>query len=87
MANKYHIQFDAAKCKVIKRGKGKKSVLKLNGETLEEVPKYKYLGEMINNKGNLSEHITEIEKKVKGATTTIIAENRNKAKPMEKENP
>ena len=63
VANKYHIQFGAAKCKVIRRGKGKKSALKLNGETLEEVPKYKYLGEMINNKGNLSDHITEIEKK------------------------
>ena len=61
VANKYHIQFGATKCKVIRRGKGKKSVLKLNGETLEEVPKYKYLGEMINNKGNLSDHITELE--------------------------
>ena len=38
VANKYHIQFGAAKCKVIKRGKGKKSSLKLNGEELEEVP-------------------------------------------------
>ena len=78
VANKYHIQFGAAKCKVIRRGKGKKSALKLNGETLEEVPKYKYLGEMINNKGNLSDHITELEKKVKGATATIIAETGNK---------
>ena len=33
---------------------------------------------MINNKGNLSDHITEIEKKVKGATATIIAETGNK---------
>ena len=63
VANKYHIQFGAAKCQVIRRGKGKKSALKLNGETLEEVPKYKYLGEIINNKGNLSDHITELEKK------------------------
>ena len=78
VANKYHIQFGAAKCKVIRRGKGKKSALKLNRETLEEVPKYKYLGEMINNKGNLSDHITELEKKVKGATATIIAETGNK---------
>ena len=44
VANKYHIQFGAAQCKAIKRGKEKKSALKLNGETLEEVPKYKYLG-------------------------------------------
>ena len=78
VANKYHTQFGAAKCKVIRRGKGKKSALKLNVETLEEVPKYKYLGEMINNKGNLSDHITELEKKVKGATATIIAETGNK---------
>ena len=63
VANKYHIQFGAAKCKVIKLGKGKKSNLKLNGETLEEVQDYKYLGETINNKGTLANHITEIEKK------------------------
>ena len=50
VANKYHIQFGAAKCKVIKRGNGKKSSLKLNGDELEEVPAYKYLGEILNNK-------------------------------------
>ena len=77
VANKYHIQFGAAKCKVIKLGKGKKSNLKLNGETLEEVQAYKYLGETINNKGTLADHITEIEKKVKGATASIIAETGN----------
>ena len=67
VANKYHIQFGAAKCKVIKRGNGKKSALTLNGEVLEEVPRCKYLGETINNKGNLSDHWEEIEKKIKGA--------------------
>ena len=77
VANKYHIQFGAAKCKVIKLGKGKKSNLKLNGETLEEVQAYKYLGETINNKGTLADHITEIEKEVKGATASIIAETGN----------
>ena len=77
VANKYHIQFGAAKYKVIKLGKGKKSNLKLNGETLEEVQAYKYLGETINNKGTLADHITEIEKKVKGATASIIAETGN----------
>ena len=35
VANKYHIQFGAAKCKEIKRGNGKKSALALNGEVLE----------------------------------------------------
>ena len=66
--------FGAAKCKVVKNGKRKKSALKLNGEILEEVPSYKYLGEIINNKGNLSDQIAEISKKVKGATTRIQAE-------------
>ena len=37
----------------------------------------KYLGEVINNKGNLSDHITEIEKKVRGATAAILAETGN----------
>ena len=78
VANKYHIQFGAAKCKIIKRGKGKKSSLTLNGEILEEVSTYKYLGETINNKGNLADHISEIERKVKGAVASIMAETGNK---------
>ena len=77
VANKYHIQFGAAKCKVIKLGIGKKSNLKLNGETLEEVQAYKYPGETINSKGTLADHITEIEKKVKGATASKFAETWN----------
>ena len=64
--------------KVIKRGKGKKSSLKLNGEELEEVPAYKYLGEILNNKGKLSDHIAEIERKIKGATASVISETGNK---------
>jgi len=58
--------------------KSKKSTLKLNGEVLEEVPAYKYLGEIINNKGNLKDQLEDIEKKVKGATARIIAEAGNK---------
>ena len=78
VALKYHIQFGAAKCKVIRKGKGRKSNLKLNGEVLEEVTTYKYLGETINNKGNLTDDINEIEKKVRGATSKILAETGNK---------
>ena len=48
VALKYHLQFGAAKCKAIGKGKGRKSNLKLNGEVLEEVTTYKYLGEIIN---------------------------------------
>ena len=33
---------------------------------------------MINNKGNLSDHIAEVARKIKGATTRIIAEAGNK---------
>ena len=44
----------------------------------EEVEAYKYLGEMINNKGNLSTHIKELEKKVQAATQHIITETGNK---------
>ena len=43
------------------RGRGKIAP-KLNGKILEEVSTYKYLGEVINNKGNLSDHIIKIEK-------------------------
>ena len=78
VANKYHIQFGAAKCKVVRKGKGRKGTLKLNGEVLEEVPSYKDLGEIINSKGNLSDHIAEVARKIKGATTRIIAEAGNK---------
>ena len=76
VALKYHIQFGVAKCKVIRKWKGKKS--KLNGDVLEEVPTYKYLGETINNKGNLFDHIKEVESKIRGATSKIIAETGNK---------
>ena len=78
VALKYHIQFGAAKCKEIRKGEGRKSKLKLNGEVLEEETTYKYLGEVINNKGNLTDHINEIEKKIRGATSKILAETGNK---------
>ena len=78
VAKKYHIEFGAAKCKVVKIGKGPSSKLTLNGQILEEVEAYKYLGEMINNKGNLSAHINELEKKIQAATQNIITETGNK---------
>ena len=36
-----------------------------------------YQGVTINNKGILSDHITEIERKVKGATANVISETGN----------
>ena len=78
VAKKYHIVFGAAKCKVIKIGKGPASNLKLDGEILEETNSYKYLGEIFNNKGNLEDHIKGLEGKIHAATQNIIAETGNK---------
>ena len=74
VALKYHIQFGATKCKVTRKGKGRKSNLMLNAKVLEEVTTYKYLGEVVNNKGNLADHISEIGKKIRGATSEILAQ-------------
>ena len=78
IAMRYHIEFGTAKCKIIKIGKGPKAEIKLNNQILEEVNNYKYLGEMINNKGNIKDHIEMIEGKVQAATQTIITETGNK---------
>ena len=40
VAQKYHIEFGAAKCKVVKIGKGTKSEIRLNNQILEEVTSY-----------------------------------------------
>ena len=73
VAKKYHIEFGAAKCKVVQIGRGPTSKLTLNGQILKEVDSYKYLGEMINSKGNLAAHIKE-----QAATQTIMSELGNK---------
>ena len=77
VAKKYHIKFGAAKFGVVKIGKGPNNRLTLNGRILEEVEAYKYLGEMINNKGNFTAHIKELEK-FQAATQNIITETGNK---------
>ena len=78
VAQKYHIEFGAAKCKVVKIGKGTKSEIRLNNQILEEVTSYKYLGELINNKGNLEDHLTATQSKIRAITAQIIAETGNK---------
>ena len=78
MAKKYHIEFGAAKCKVVKIGKGPKSNIILNNQVLEEVETYKYLGEVFNNKGNMEAHIKAIEGKIHAATHDILTETGNK---------
>ena len=78
IAKKYHIEFGAAKCKVVRIGRGPKSQLILNGETLEETDNYKYLGEIFNNKGDLADHIKSIEGKIHAVTQKIMNTTGNK---------
>ena len=78
VAKKYHIEFGAAKCKIVKIGPGQKSKITLNNTTLEEVPKYKYLGKIYNSKGNLEEHLKETESKVTAAMQKILSETGDK---------
>ena len=75
---KYHIEFGAAKCKVVKIGKGPKSNILLNKQVLKEVETYKHLGEVFSNKGNMEAHIKAIEGKIHAATHNIITEMGNK---------
>ena len=63
---------------IVKIGKGPSSKRTLSGQILEEVEAYKYLGEMMNDKGNLSAHITELERKIQAATQSTITETGNK---------
>ena len=78
VALKYHIEFGAAKCKIVRIGPGKKAEIKLNGHILEEVSSYKYLGEIINNKNNQTNHISELKGKITAATQRILNETGNK---------
>ena len=62
---------------MVKIGKGTKSEIRLNNQILEEVTSYKYL-ELINNKGNLEDHLTATQSKIRATTAQIIAETGNK---------
>ncbi len=78
IAQRYHIEFGAPKCKVIKIGPGKQSTIKIGNNTLEETTEYKYLGEILNNKPNHQNHIEAIKGKVNGAYNNIIMWTGNK---------
>ena len=78
IALKNHIEFGAPKCKVVKIGRGPKTQINLNGAILEEVPAYKYLGNMINSKGNMEAQIETLKGKIHTATQEIMVETGNK---------
>ena len=72
------IEFGAPKCKIVKIGRGPKTQINLNGVILEEVPAYKYLGNIINSKGNLEAQIETLKGKIHAATQEIMVETGNK---------
>ncbi len=77
IAKRYHIEFGVEKCKVVKIGPGRKSKIILNNKELEETTNYKYLGEIINNKANLKDHIEELKGKAEAAKQKIFTETGN----------
>ena len=78
IAQRYHIEFGAAKCKVVRIGPGKRSNIKLGNTTLEETDNYKYLGEILNKKASRKDHITAMKGKVNGAYNNITSWTGNK---------
>ena len=79
ISSRYRIVFGKEKSKVMKMGSSVQTELKLGDMEIEETDKYKYLGEIINNKGNLEDHIKMLEGKVEAAYQTIlhIAKDKN----------
>ena len=73
VANRYHIEFGSAKRKILKIGnKTTKPDLYLVGNKLEYTDNYKYLGEMLNHKGNAEDHILQLKRKTEAAYQTIL---------------
>ena len=57
VANRYHIEFGSAKGKILKIGNKTTKPDIYQGEyKLEYTDNYKYLGEMLNHKGNAEDH-------------------------------
>ena len=74
VAKKYHIKCRKEKSQTITIGNPEeKPQFKLGQMDLDITHKYKYLGEMINNKMNLKDQITQTESKVEAAYQAITA--------------
>ncbi len=73
IANRYHIEFGEAKSKILKVGRNKnKPEFHLGTMKLKYEQTYKYLGETMNEKGNLANQIPEIRRKTEAAYQTIL---------------
>ena len=77
-----HLAFGAAKCKVVKNGPGKKSQINLNGQVLEEVTVYKYLGDMVNSNGDQEDQLIAL----KGKKVRHTLQNRKSLQKQETKN-
>ena len=78
-ANRYHVEFGEPKSKILKIGKEKSlHNFKLGNNIMKYTEKYKYLGEIFNSKGNLSDQIKELRGKVEAAYQTMLAIAGNK---------
>ena len=73
IANRYHIEFVTAKSKILKIGnKTTEPDIYLGEYKLEYTDNYKYLGEMLNHKGNAEDHIIQLKRKTEAAYQTIL---------------
>ncbi len=74
IANKYHLVFGEEKSKVMIIGKkGKTQTNAIIGEMkLKTCENYKYLGEIINEKRSVKNHLDELKRKAEGALQTIL---------------
>ena len=72
IASRYRIKFGAAKSKVLVIGKDK-AEFKIGNQPIEEATTYKYLGNTINNKGTMQDHILTVKGKCEATTQTILS--------------
>ena len=79
IAERYHIKFGNEKSKVMKIKYPRRNnqnqqdpQFHLGDMILEYCNQYKYLGEMMNDKSNMQDHIKEIKRKAEAAYQTIL---------------
>ena len=72
IAKKYHIQFGKEKSKIMTSAKKQDKEFRLGEMILETTENYKYLGETINTKLKLHDHIKNTRSKTEGALQTIL---------------
>ena len=76
IASRYRIKFGAARSKVLIILIGKdKAEFKIGNLPIEEATtyNYKYLGNTINNKGTMQDHIQAVKGKCEATTQTILS--------------